>query len=74
MENFYRTLARTKTVILISHRLVNVAEADTLYAMEAGRVVEQGAHRDLLARGGQYARLWNAQQELEHYTKQEVPA
>lgn len=69
-----RTLARTKTVILISHRLVNVAEADTLYVMEAGRVVEQGAHRDLLARGGQYARLWNAQQELEHYTKQEVPA
>lgn len=69
-----RTLARTKTVILISHRLVNVAETDTLYVMEAGRVVEQGVHRDLLARGGQYARLWNAQQELEHYTKQEVPA
>lgn len=62
-------LAKTKTVILISHRLANVAGADRLYVMEDGRVTEEGSHAQLLARGGAYARLWNAQQELEHYKR-----
>ena len=62
-------LAKTKTVILISHRLANVAGADKLYVMEAGRVTEEGSHAELLAREGAYARLWNAQQELEHYKR-----
>ena len=69
-----RTLAETKTVILISHRLANVAGADTLYVLEDGRVVQCGRHAALLAEDGPYAGLWNAQQKLEHYTKQEVPA
>ena len=69
-----RTLARTKTVILISHRLANVTEADNLYVMEEGQVMEQSTHAELLARKGTYARLWHAQQLLEHYTQQEVPA
>lgn len=62
-------LAKKKTVILISHRLVNVAGADRIYVMEKGRVVESGKHDALLAQKGLYARLWNAQQELEQYTK-----
>ena len=66
-----RALARTKTVILISHRLANVAEADRICLLEDGRVAEQGTHRDLLAARGRYARLWDAQQQLEHYTKKE---
>ena len=65
-------LAKTKTVILISHRLANVAGADKLYVMENGRVAEEGSHADLLARGGAYARLWNAQQELEQYKREEA--
>ena len=69
-----RTLAETKTVILISHRLANVAGADTLYVLEDSRVVQCGRHAALLAEDGPYAGLWNAQQKLEHYTKQEVPA
>ena len=68
MEEIH-TLARTKTVILISHRLANVADADRIYVMEQGCVVEQGNHQELLTAGGVYCRLWKTQQELEHYTK-----
>ena len=62
-------LAKTKTVILISHRLANVACADRIYVLEQGRIAESGDHSTLLKRKGAYARLWNAQQELEHYTR-----
>ena len=63
-------LAKTKTVILISHRLVNAAQADTIYVLEGGRVAESGSHEALLARNGCYAALWNAQQALENYRKE----
>ena len=62
-------LAKHKTVILISHRLANVVDADNIYVLENGSVVENGAHSELLADNNAYARLWNAQQELENYTK-----
>ena len=62
-------LAETKTVILISHRLANVAGADNIYVLDQGEVAEHGTHHKLLTQNGVYARLWNAQQELEHYTK-----
>ena len=62
-------LAKHKTVILISHRLANVADADNIYVLDKGDVAESGTHADLLVRKGVYAALWNAQQELEHYTK-----
>ncbi|MDO4445262.1 MAG: ABC transporter ATP-binding protein/permease [Bacillota bacterium] len=64
-------LARTKTVILISHRLANVAGADKIYVLEQGEIVEKGNHKTLLAQRGVYAKLWNAQQELENYAKGE---
>lgn len=63
------TLAKTKTVILISHRLANVAGADNIYVLDRGTVVEHGTHRALLAENGAYAKLWQAQQELENMTK-----
>ena len=69
-----RTLACTKTVILISHRLANVTAADRICLLQDGRVAEAGTHTALLEKGGAYAKLWNAQQQLEHYTKQEVSA
>ena len=62
-------LARTKTVILISHRLANVTQADTIYVLENGVVAESGRHAALLARNGPYARLWNTQQTLETFTQ-----
>jgi ABC-type multidrug transport system fused ATPase/permease subunit len=66
MEQIHK-LAETKTVILISHRLANVAGADHIYVMESGYIVEDGAHEALLARKGVYEKLWMAQQELENY-------
>ncbi len=66
-----RELAETgeKTILLISHRLANVVEADRIYVMDAGNVTEQGTQEELLAQNGTYARLGNAQQSLENYGK-----
>jgi ATP-binding cassette subfamily B multidrug efflux pump len=50
-----------KTVIAIAHRLSTIAAMDRLVVMDAGRIVEQGSHRELLGRGGLYADLWERQ-------------
>ena len=47
-----------KTVVAIAHRLSTIAAMDRLVVMDRGRIVEEGDHRSLLARGGLYARLW----------------
>jgi len=62
-------LTKTKTVILISHRLANVVGADNIYVLDKGHIAENGKHITLLAQKGVYAKLWEAQQELENYTK-----
>ncbi len=69
-----RQLSRTHTVLVISHRLANVAGADVIYTMDQGRVAEHGSHAQLLQHNGVYARLWRQQQELESYNQEEVPA
>ncbi len=66
MAEIYR-LAKTKTVILISHRLANVTGSDNIYVLEQGHVLESGSHDKLLETNGVYAKLWNAQQSLENY-------
>ena len=63
-------LAKSKTVILISHRLANVVNADNIYVLDKGRIVESGSHPELLNQNRAYARLWMAQLELENYTKE----
>ena len=65
-----RRLAMTRTVILISHRLANVADADQIYVMDHGEIAESGTHEELLSMEGQYAALWYAQQALENYRKE----
>ncbi|MEO0831363.1 MAG: ATP-binding cassette domain-containing protein, partial [Pseudomonadota bacterium] len=50
-----------KTVLAIAHRLSTIARMDRIIVMDEGRIVEQGSHGDLLARGGLYARYWQRQ-------------
>jgi ATP-binding cassette subfamily B multidrug efflux pump len=59
-ENLY-ALMEGKTVIAVAHRLSTIAAMDRLVVMDKGRIVEEGTHRELLARGGLYASLWQRQ-------------
>lgn len=62
-------LAKTKTVLLISHRLANVQSADRIDVLRGGQIVESGTHEQLLLKHGAYAALWEGQQALEKYTE-----
>jgi ATP-binding cassette subfamily B protein len=57
----FRTLARGRTTIIISHRFPTVRRADRIVVLEGGRVVEQGAHDALVASRGRYARMFELQ-------------
>lgn len=62
-----RELAKTKTVILVSHRLANVVAADKIYVIKAGEIIEQGTHEELCNQNGYYEKLYSAQKKLEKY-------
>ena len=62
-----RALAdRGKTVIMVTHRMANAADADHVVVFERGRVTEQGAHAELIRANGTYAKLFQAQQTVEN--------
>jgi ATP-binding cassette subfamily B protein len=54
-------LMEGRTTFVIAHRLSTIRDADMILVMDHGRIVEQGTHDDLLARGGFYAELYNSQ-------------
>jgi len=58
----FRELAGHHTALVIAHRLSTVVDADRIVVLDAGRVVEQGRHAELLGANGHYAKLWQAQQ------------
>ncbi len=61
MQEALERLMRGRTTLVIAHRLSTVREAGRIAVLEAGRVVEIGRHRDLVAAGGAYARLHRLQ-------------
>lgn len=69
MAEIYR-MAKSKTILLISHRLANVTGADHIYVLDEGSVAESGTHEALLRKNGIYAGLWETQQSLENYGKE----
>ncbi len=61
IQHAMSALRAERTSFVIAHRVSTIRNADTILVMEAGRIVEQGNHSDLLGRGGAYANLYNAQ-------------
>lgn len=60
-----QSVAQNKTTLVIAHRLSTVVDAHEILVMEAGRIIERGAHAELLAANGRYARMWALQQNSE---------
>ncbi len=54
-------LMHGRTTLIIAHRLATVAHANTIYVLDQGRIVEQGPHKEVLAKGGVYSRLYDLQ-------------
>ena len=65
-----KAMSEKKSVIVISHRLANVVPADNIYFMEEGEVKEHGSHAQLMEAQGGYAKLFNAQKQLEEGYKE----
>jgi ATP-binding cassette subfamily B protein len=65
-----RSIAQNRTTLIIAHRLSTVVDADQILVMDKGRIVERGAHNELLQLGGLYEQMWNLQKRVE----QEPPA
>lgn len=62
-------LSRTKTVLLISHRLANVVQSDCIYFLKDGEIQEKGTHQELMKEKGSYRKLYESQMALENYGK-----
>ncbi|MGD9803521.1 MAG: ABC transporter ATP-binding protein/permease [Hyphomicrobiaceae bacterium] len=58
-------VSKNRTTLVIAHRLSTIISADNILVLEKGRLVEQGTHGELIAKGGLYASLWNRQREAE---------
>jgi ATP-binding cassette subfamily B protein len=58
-------VAENRTTLVIAHRLSTIVSADEILVLDHGAIAERGTHRELLARGGLYASMWNRQREAQ---------
>jgi len=63
IQGALREVSKGRTTLVIAHRLSTVVDADEIIVLQAGKIVERGAHRDLIDREGIYAAMWRRQQE-----------
>ncbi|MEA4890970.1 MAG: ABC transporter ATP-binding protein [Peptococcaceae bacterium] len=70
IQKAFERLMKGKTVIIIAHRLSTVRSANKILVMDAGHVVEEGTHQELLALGGKYAAMWRTYNETASWTMQ----
>ena len=66
LQTIHALADRGKTVIMVTHRMANAADADHVVVFERGRVAEQGTHAELMRANGTYAKLFHAQQTVEN--------
>ena len=61
IQDAFNELMKGKTTIVIAHRLSTIQKMDRIIVLDKGKIVEEGTHKDLLAKGGMYADLWSHQ-------------
>ncbi|EPZ53965.1 multidrug resistance 1 domain protein [[Clostridium] sordellii ATCC 9714] len=71
LEAIYN-IAKEKTVVVISHRLANIKNADKIYVLDKGYIVESGNHESLMNNNSTYAKLYKNQENLENIYNEEV--
>lgn len=70
--NQIKKLAKNKIVVVISHRLANLIDADNIYLLDNGKLIESGTHNELINNKGKYSRLYYEQYKLENGYKEEI--
>lgn len=62
IQQALNAISRTRTTLVIAHRLSTVVDADEILVLAGGKIAERGTHRELLEKGGEYAAMWQRQQ------------